>query len=110
MREKRLWADADLNLARLARRMGVPARAVSEAVNRVHGISVSHYVNNHRITEARRLLSETDMPVTRILFEAGFMTKSNFNREFLRVTGENPSDWRRLNSLLPSGEKGTQSA
>ncbi|MFN3832416.1 MAG: helix-turn-helix domain-containing protein [Allorhizobium sp.] len=95
MREKRLWADADLNLARLARRMGVPARAVSEAVNRVHGVSVSHYVNNHRISEACRLLTETDMPVTRILFEAGFMTKSNFNREFLRVTGESPSDWRR---------------
>lgn len=99
MREKRLWADPDLNLARLARRVGLPARAVSEAVNRVHGISVSHYVNNHRITEACRLLSDTDMSVTRILFEAGFMTKSNFNREFLRVTGESPSDWRRAQDL-----------
>ncbi|QGG89817.1 helix-turn-helix domain-containing protein [Agrobacterium sp. MA01] len=99
MREKRLWADPDLNLARLARRLGLPARAVSEAVNRVHGISVSHYVNNHRISEACRLLSDTDMPVTRILFEAGFMTKSNFNREFLRVTGESPSDWRRAQNL-----------
>ncbi len=95
MSEKRLWVDPDLNLARLARRLGSPARAVSETVNRVHGISVSHYVNNHRIEEACRLLSQTDMPVTRILFEAGFVTKSNFNREFLRVTGQNPSDWRR---------------
>jgi AraC-like DNA-binding protein len=110
MSERRLWADPDLNLARLARRLGMPARAVSEAVNRVHGVSVSHYVNNHRITEACRLLSDTDLPVTRILFEAGFMTKSNFNREFLRVTGENPSDWRRRLSLLPRGEKGTESA
>lgn len=107
MREKRLWADPDLNLARLARRLGLPARAVSEAVNRVHGISVSHYVNNHRITEACRLLAESDMPVTRILFEAGFMTKSNFNREFLRVTGESPSDWRRQLSRLPGGAKVT---
>lgn len=95
MAEKRLWADPDLNLARLARRLGAPARLVSEAVNRVHGVSVSHYVNDHRIAEACRLLAETDWPVTRILFEAGFMTKSNFNREFLRVTGDSPSDWRR---------------
>ncbi|WP_100220942.1 helix-turn-helix domain-containing protein [Agrobacterium albertimagni] len=107
MREKRLWSDPNLNLARLARRLGLPARAVSEAVNRVHAISVSHYVNNHRISEACRLLAETDMPVTRILFEAGFMTKSNFNREFLRVTGESPSDWRRQLSRLPGGEKVT---
>ncbi|PYB76992.1 helix-turn-helix domain-containing protein [Rhizobium wuzhouense] len=101
MTEKRLWANPDLNLARLARRLGSPARAVSEAVNRVHGMSVSHYVNNHRIAEACRLLADTDMPVTRILFEAGFMTKSNFNREFLRVTGESPSDWRRRISPPP---------
>lgn len=104
MQERRLWADPDLNLARLSRRLSIPARAVSEAVNRVHGISVSHYVNNHRIAEARRLLADTDFPVTRILFEAGFMTKSNFNREFLRVTGASPSDWRRRFSLLPSEE------
>lgn len=100
MTEKRLWSDTELNLARLARRLGAPARAVSEAVNRVHGVSVSHYVNNHRIGEACRLLRDTDLPITRILFEAGFMTKSNFNREFLRVTGENPSEWRRR---LPAG-------
>ncbi|QEE47974.1 helix-turn-helix transcriptional regulator [Rhizobium sp. WL3] len=110
MTEKRLWADSDLNLARLARRLGMPARAVSEAVNRVHGVSVSHYVNNHRIAEACRLLTNTDIPITRILFEAGFITKSNFNREFLRVTGESPSDWRRRLSLLPSGERVAQSA
>ncbi|KPF42295.1 helix-turn-helix domain-containing protein [Rhizobium sp. AAP43] len=110
MLEKRLWADTDLNLTRLARRLGVPARAVSEAVNRAHGMSVSHYVNTHRITEACRLLRQTDMPITRITFEAGFMTKSNFNREFLRVTGESPSEWRRRMSLLPSGEKVARSA
>ncbi|WP_244618645.1 helix-turn-helix domain-containing protein [Rhizobium sp. 18065] len=95
MSERRLYADTGLNLARIARRMSLPARSVSQAVNRVHGISVSHYVNNHRITEACRLLSQTDLPVTRIVFDAGFMTKSNFNREFLRVTGISPSDWRR---------------
>ncbi|UJW76496.1 helix-turn-helix domain-containing protein [Rhizobium sp. SL42] len=95
MVERRLYADTGLNLARIARRMGLPARSVSQAVNRVHGISVSHYVNNHRIGEACRLLAETDLPVTRIVFDSGFMTKSNFNREFLRVTGMSPSDWRR---------------
>lgn len=106
MLEKRLWADTDLNLTRLARRLGVPARAVSEAVNRAHGMSVSHYVNTHRITEACRLLAETDMPVTRITFEAGFMTKSNFNREFLRVTGESPTEWRRrMQALCAAGRR-----
>lgn len=94
MAERRLYGDTGLNLGKLARRMGLPARTVSQAVNRVHGMSVSQYVNNFRVAEACRLLAETDMPVTRIVFEAGFMTKSNFNREFLRVTGSSPTAFR----------------
>jgi AraC-like DNA-binding protein len=95
MQEKALYKDAELNLGKLARRMGLSVRAVSNAVNRVQGISVSHYVNNHRIAEACRLLAETDQPITTLVFEAGFLTKSNFNREFLRVTGKSPSQWRK---------------
>lgn len=94
MAERRLYGDTGLNLGKLARRLSLPARAVSQAVNRVYGMSVSQYVNNFRVAEACRLLTQTDMPVTRIVFEAGFMTKSNFNREFLRVTGKSPTAFR----------------
>ncbi|WP_429929761.1 helix-turn-helix domain-containing protein [Agrobacterium vitis] len=99
MVEKQLYKDVDLNLGRLARRLGLPARSVSNAVNRVHSMSVSQYVNNQRVSEACRLLRESDEPITSIVFEAGFMTKSNFNREFLRVTGQSPSAWRRQETI-----------
>lgn len=94
MRDKALYKDVELNLSKLARRLGLPVRAVSNAVNRVHGISVSQYVNNYRVSAACQLLVDTDQPITTIVFESGFMTKSNFNREFLRVTGQSPSAWR----------------
>ncbi|WP_343714564.1 AraC family transcriptional regulator [Inquilinus sp.] len=94
MQSQALFRDLDLNLARLARRSGIPARRISMAVNRVEGRSISHYVNDRRIAEACRLLAETDQPVTTIMFEAGFQTKSNFNREFRRVTGTSPTAWR----------------
>ena len=98
MAERHLYRDVDLNLDRLARRLGRPARAVSRAINRTTGLSVSQYVNNQRVAEACRLLAHTQEPVTRILFEAGFQTKSNFNREFQRVTGTTPSAWRRASA------------
>lgn len=97
MRTKALYKDTELNLARLARRLQCPARSVSIAINRIHGMSVSQYVNNFRIAEACRLLSETDAPVTSIMFDAGFLSKSNFNREFLRITGTSPTLWRSRN-------------
>jgi AraC-like DNA-binding protein len=33
-------------------------------------------------------------PITKIMLDVGFQTKSNFNREFLRTTGQTPSGFR----------------
>lgn len=95
MAEKQLYRDPDLTLERLARRAGIPARQISTALNRVHGRNVSQVVNEYRVRDAQRRLKETDEPVTVVMLEAGFGTKSNFNREFLRVTGMTPSAYRR---------------
>lgn len=94
-----LHRNEDLSLRRLARRLGLPDRQVSNAINRVRGMSVSQFVNDFRIREACTLLSATDKTVLEVSLSAGFATKSNFNREFLRVTGETPSRWRRNNKV-----------
>lgn len=94
----RLHQDTDLNLRRLARKLGLPDRSVSHAINRTEGISVSQFVNGFRIKDACTLLKETDQSILQISLAAGFLTKSNFNREFVRVTGQTPSQWRTQNS------------
>ncbi len=94
MQEKKLYRDANLNLERLARKAGIPSRRISGAINRTTAKNVSQYVNDYRIAEACRLLAETDQSVTEIMLEAGFQTKSNFNREFRRVTDMTPVAWR----------------
>lgn len=91
----KLYCDENLTLTRLARRLSVPARQISGAVNRLTNRNVSQFINDFRIGEACRLLRETDQPVTMVMFESGFQTKSNFNREFRRVTGLSPANWRR---------------
>ena len=95
MREQHLYRDPDLTLERLARRAGIPGRQISGALNRIHGRNVSQVVNEYRVGDAKRRLVTTRAPVTVIMLESGFGTKSNFNREFLRVTGMTPSSYRR---------------
>lgn len=95
MDSRQLYRDPDLNLGRIARKMGLPARRVSVAVNRVHGMSVSQYVNDFRIRAACEMLVTGEEPVTRLMFDCGFTSKSNFNREFLRLTGTSPTEYRR---------------
>ncbi|CAN7146800.1 helix-turn-helix domain-containing protein [Neorhizobium sp. LjRoot104] len=89
-----LYRNEDLSLAKLARKARLPAREVSAAINRVTGLNVSQFVNDRRIAEACRLLRETERTVIQVMLDVGFSTKSNFNREFRRVTGTSPKQWR----------------
>ena len=71
--------------------MRVPARQISQAINRGAGLNVSQFVNNRRIEEVCNTLATSEVSVTSAMLEAGFLTKSNFNREFRRVMGQSPS-------------------
>ena len=87
---RKLYLDPDLTLARLARALHVPVKRLSVAINRSTGSNVSRYVNAYRIREACHAL-EGGASATEAMLASGFSTKSNFNREFRRVTGRTPS-------------------
>ena len=91
--DQELYLDPDLTLGRLSRRLGIPVKQLSAAINRVTHGNVSRYVNRFRIERAcERLLAGESVAVA--MDSSGFSTRSNFNREFRRITGESPSDWR----------------
>jgi AraC-like DNA-binding protein len=92
MTERRPYLDPDLTLGQLARRLHVPVKALSVAINRSQGRNVSRFINAYRIAHACRLLQQGGN-VTSAMLSSGFNTKSNFNREFLRVQGMAPRDW-----------------
>lgn len=94
MQGQELYRDPDLTLERLARRVGIPARQISGALNRIYGRNVSQIVNEYRVADAKLRLETTLDQITSIMLDVGFGTKSNFNREFLRVTGTTPSRYR----------------
>ncbi|MCK8482952.1 AraC family transcriptional regulator [Aliiroseovarius sp. S2029] len=101
LNEHKLYRDTDLNLRRLARRLGLPDRRVSQAINRTQCISLSQYINGFRIRDACGQLAKTDQSILQVSMAAGFLSKSNFNREFLRVTGQTPTQWRQSRQCEP---------
>lgn len=98
MDQEHWYQEPDLTLNKLSRRLIVPAKTLSAAVNKVTGQNVSRFVNEYRINHACTALSRGEDAITTIMFDCGFETKSNFNREFRRVTGHSPSDWVRNQS------------
>ncbi|WP_116870923.1 helix-turn-helix domain-containing protein [Vibrio splendidus] len=100
MSEHQLFKDPDLSLNRLARKLGIPARKISSAVNQTHQQNISKVINAYRVEYAKALLKQTDEAITDIFLSSGFQTKSNFNREFSRITGQTPSEFRSSPQVL----------
>ncbi|MFK7744625.1 MAG: helix-turn-helix domain-containing protein [Roseobacter sp.] len=92
MKDQKPYLDPDLTLARLSRKLGVPAKTLSIVINQETGANVSRYVNEARIIASQKALLAGEN-VTAAMLASGFNTKSNFNREFLRVTGQSPRIW-----------------
>ncbi len=100
MRDHQVFKDPDLSLNRLARKLGIPARKISSAVNQTHNENISKVINAYRVEYAKILLKQSDETITDIFLNSGFQTKSNFNREFSRITGQTPSEFRSSPQVL----------
>lgn len=92
LNQSQLFLEPDLNLARLARKLSIPAKQLSAAVNRETGENVSRNINRFRIEHACAMM-DSGSNVTTAIHASGFNTKSNFNREFNRVKNMTPSAW-----------------
>lgn len=95
--ERQLYKkEGGITLEQAGRILVIPARQISQAINRIYGGSFSQYLNDCRVKAAQALLREqSDTPITTLMLDAGFSTKSNFNKEFQRVTGVSPSEYRK---------------
>lgn len=96
----KLYTDTEetLSLKAMADRLGVPPRQFSEAVNDTYQEGYSKFMNRKRVDYAKALImSAPDITITDVMFDAGFRTKSSFNKEFKAIVGMSPSSYR--NSL-----------
>lgn len=98
MREKEAFRDPDLTLNRLSRKLSIPARQISMAVNQIRQQNISKVLNEYRIEFAKHRLMHSQDTITDIYLASGFQAKSNFNREFSRLTEQTPSEFRRTAS------------
>lgn len=95
-----LYLQPDLSLESLAERINAAPRHVSQFINSEYGMNFSAYLNLLRVKCASKKLSEADCctPIKTIMYDAGFRSKSVFNREFRRVFDMTPSEFREKSS------------
>lgn len=85
----------DISLSDVARHCGMSDSAFSRFFKKNTGHGFVRYLNRMRVNRACTLLAQSEMPVIDVCFDAGFSNLSNFNRQFLAITGNTPSEYRR---------------
>lgn len=82
-------------VADAAKRLGVSERTLQRKLGEL-GTSFQDEVASARLHAARRMLVETDAPLTNIAMDAGFGSPQHFSALFKKREGVTPSEYRRL--------------
>ncbi len=92
---EKLYRDPDLSLKRLASLVGSNTTTTSAAINRRLGQNFSDFINGYRVNEVREAIAEQgSRTLLDIGLEAGFSSKTSFNRVFKQLTGQTPSAFK----------------
>ncbi|MGO9422369.1 GlxA family transcriptional regulator [Roseiarcus sp.] len=84
----------DLSLPVLAEQACMSERSFSRRYAEATGLTPARSIERLRVEEARRLLSETRLPVKRISQRCGFGSEETMRRSFVRLLAATPQDYR----------------
>ena len=86
-----------MNSKDLAEELGVSGKALSQIINQGFDQNFYDFINTFRCEEVKTILQGPDKKMTIIeaMFQAGFNSKSSFNKEFKKLTGQTPSEFKK---------------
>lgn len=85
--------DQPLDLAALAREVGVAPHSLSRRVSAETNSTLLRHLRRLRIERACESLDSSRMNVTEVALEVGYQSLSHFAKAFREETGQTPSQW-----------------
>ncbi|WP_439504449.1 helix-turn-helix domain-containing protein [Sediminibacterium sp.] len=106
MQIEKFYTEPELTLSALAEKLDIYPNHLSQIINEKEGKNFYDYINKLRVEEFIRqvLLPENSkFTMMSIALDCGFNSKSSFNKNFKKVTGQSPTEYlnkRSLDSIL----------
>ncbi|WIO74956.1 AraC family transcriptional regulator [Porticoccaceae bacterium LTM1] len=79
---------------KLSKMVGISRSKLTSSFKECFGETIHEYQTKYRMNEAKRLLEETDLPLSEISLMTGFQHASNFTQAIKQYFGENPKGLR----------------
>lgn len=97
MQSHKPYLDADLTLKKLAEQLEISPKKLTRVLNQGLKKNFFEFVNQYRIEEVKTKINENEdehLTLLGIAFDAGFNSKSAFNRVFKLQTGITPKQYQ----------------
>lgn len=94
MSEEKVFTDPEISMTSLAKHLGVKPYLLSRCLNELMNKKFTNYINEHRVAEVQRLLQDpknAKYTLLSLALEAGFNSKSSFNRAVKKQLGISPN-------------------
>jgi AraC family transcriptional regulator len=79
----------------VAKEVGISYFHFSRAFKQSIGMSPTKYIAERRIERAKKLMQETDLPISEIAIRSGFSSQSHFTTSFRRFAKVTPKSFRK---------------
>lgn len=96
--KKQHFLNPTLTLSEVAEELNLSKSHLSRIINNELNISFTDYLNSLRVEKAKEYIDNSEFKkytIVAIGLEAGFNSKSTFNKAFKKVTGRTPSEYKR---------------
>lgn len=90
------FRSPELDLEEVSRAIGFNPSYFSRTFKEETGKKFIEYLTDLRMQESQKLLSETDLPISRIAEMAGYRDDKYFSRAFKKYSGLKPKEYRKL--------------
>ncbi|MEO9484209.1 MAG: AraC family transcriptional regulator [Ekhidna sp.] len=98
MHEEKPYKDAELTLTTLSEQLEIKAYLLTKTLNEILHRSFTDYINEYRVKEIEQLIKDpvnNKYTLLSLAYDAGFNSKSSFNRAVKKHLGIAPSELKR---------------
>ncbi len=93
---EKLFVNPDLTIKDLADHISSSTKTVSQVINQMHKKNFFDFINSYRCTEVKHILEADERStIMEAMFQSGFNSKSSFNKEFKKLTGQTPTEFKK---------------
>lgn len=87
-----------LSVGEIAKRVGISRYYLQHIFKRETGITMTAYIRERKLSEAKRLLITTEKQISDIAYECGYLDAGYFTKVFGESEGVTPTEYRKMNT------------